>query len=113
MSNAQDPAQAAARRILRLAEKVFGIGYGKRTTCTKVIEEATATTGGGAWGGRIRCKRPNCAPPSAAAVGENKRLDAGNLGRWLRCYKDRIFDDACFTNQPKEKGGSEWWVNKI
>lgn len=39
--------------------------------------------------------------------------DAKMLGRWLQRFKGRVVDGKRFANLPNQKGGSQWWVEKV
>jgi hypothetical protein len=116
-ARAEDPERIELIEMMQAWERVLGWGFSNRWKLSNVITRGTAMVREDQTS-PLEPEHPDlyAALEALAARTTGKRgqkPDARMLGTWLRQFKGRIVDGKRFMNQPNDKSGSEWWVERV
>jgi len=116
-AKAEDPESTELGNMLEGWSAAIGIGSGSRLKLTGAILKGMNTTRpDGMSEAEPTYPEFHAALMAMAFKSTGKRgqqPDAAMLGNYLRRFKGRVIDGKRFMNLPKEKGGSDWWVEQV
>ncbi|MBR1156813.1 hypothetical protein [Bradyrhizobium sp. JYMT SZCCT0428] len=110
MEKARDlnPERSELFAMLEAWADVIGVGSDHRRTLGEVIKTASKSIAGS-----TEPEHPELYAAVQTVAGKKQKADAASLGRYLQRYKDSVVNFKRFRVNSKDKGGSQWWVEKI
>jgi hypothetical protein len=115
-AKAEDPERLELISMQEAWGKAIGIGGGSRVKLAAVLLKGAAMS--------RQCDGAELEPTNPElhaalemvhfrGAGKRGQPDARMLGLWLRRFKGRVIEGKRFSNAPNEKGGSEWWLERV